>query len=173
MDRIAAAADVARATFFNHFPSKHALLREMAEAMNERFHRALAAECERDVSTAERLEHFFLVSAERVERTERLTRDLFLEAMRLAPGGAERGREMAAIQASFGALIRDGQRRGDVRTDEDADFLAEMVAGAFSALFLNWLCDETYALRDRARRTARFLGSAIAPSGPDEGGSTT
>ena len=71
--------------------------------------------------------------------------------------------EMAKIHAAYRAIVEDGRRRGDVRTDLDTVFLAEMVFGSFAAIFTNWLNEPSYPIEDRARETARFIGEAIAP----------
>jgi hypothetical protein len=62
--------------------------------------------------------------------------------------------------------LRGGQRKGEVRDDLEAAFLAEMVLGALNAPFINWMNDPDYPLRQRLRQAAAFIGEAIRPTNP-------
>ena len=61
------------------------------------------------------------------------------------------------------ARILEGQRRGEVRGDLDAAFLAEIVIGALNVSVTHWLVDPEYPLEERMRQTAAFLTEAIQP----------
>ena len=54
-----------------------------------------------------------------------------------------------------------GQARGEIRTDEDARFLAEMVVGALNAAVTHWLSDPDYPIAERLPRAAQFVWEAI------------
>jgi AcrR family transcriptional regulator len=163
VDQIAAAADVAPATFFNHFASKDALLHEMGGEVLGLVQALVEGQRKRRASTQARLAAMADQAAALLAHTQRISRDVIFGMIRsTAPPGAA-GPALARLHASFGDLLRDGQSAGDVRQDEDALFLAEMMVGVFYAAVTNWLNDPSYPLDQRLRRAARFIGEAIAP----------
>ena len=165
VDQIAEAADVAQKTFFNHFPAKHDLLLLLARERLERLHAELEDTRSERTSTARKLQRFFRRSAQHIEEEERLARDVNLELRRwLAPDSDQAGEETTRLHSGIGAILRDGQKAGDVRTDPDVDFLAEMVLAVFGAIINNWSAATTsYPIRKRLTQCAAFLGEAIAP----------
>lgn len=164
VDQIAEAADVAQKTFFNHFPTKHALLTLLAEARLDRMYAELEeVRCGR-AATGRKLALFFDRSGEHAEAEDLLVRDVALELRRLlTPGADAAGAEASRLHRLFGAILRDGQDAGDVRADLDAEFLAEMVLGAFGAVWANWASGSGYPVGQRLQQTAAFIGEAIAP----------
>jgi AcrR family transcriptional regulator len=161
VEQVADRADVSRATFFNYYPSKAALLRELAETLTERLHRFLQDVSREESSTQEQLRAFFLNTADAVQRTRRLSQDLFLESMRTPEPDDER--DNGQLRLPYKSIVVAGQRRGDVDAGHDADFLAEMIAGTLAAVLMNWLSEPDYPLRERAELAARFLGNAMKP----------
>jgi hypothetical protein len=59
------------------------------------------------------------------------------------------------------AALEAGQRRGEVRTDLDAQFLSEMVVGALNATVTHWLADPNYPIAERLPRAAAFVWEAV------------
>ena len=68
------------------------------------------------------------------------------------------------MHASFGAILRDGQVRGDVRSDHSIEFLTEMVVGGFGTVMNNWVNIAGYPVKDRLTQAAAFLGEAVSPA---------
>jgi len=168
VDQIAAAADVAQKTFFNHFATKQAVFEEFADARLEAFEAVVSAERGQRASTQRRLERVFTVLGDHVSETSELTRDLVLHLMRATPAGdgaAAGSPQLSTLQAAIGSLLRDGQAQGDVRRDHDIAFLTELVVGAYCMIMIQWAKDPSYPLRERLEETARFLGEAVAPRG--------
>src|SRR5881392_206053 len=58
VEKISAAADIAPATFFNHFRSKEDVLREVGQEVFSRFRRLVEEQIARRVTTRERLVGF-------------------------------------------------------------------------------------------------------------------
>ena len=164
VDEIAADAGVAQKTFFNYFPTKQALFRELAEARIEELQVILEEERDRTASTAQKLEHCFQRLAQLLEQRRLLARDLILEVMRARTPGTT-GDELSKLHASFAALLRDGQAAGDVRRDHPVEFLAEVVMGVYFSLMNNWVNLADYPLKDRLAQSAALLSEAISPSG--------
>ena len=73
---------------------------------------------------------------------------------------------LARLQAPVAESIRAGQRAGEIRTDSDAEFLAEMVVGALNAAVAHWLADPDYPIAERLPRAAAFVWDAIRADGP-------
>jgi AcrR family transcriptional regulator len=164
VDQIAELADVAQKTFFNHFPTKHDLLVLLANERLERLHSELEEVRRRALPTARKLELFFARGARHIEEEDLLARDVSRELQRLLSSESDAaGAEASKLSGLFAAILRDGQAAGDVRDDRDADFLAEMALGVYSAVMLNWASGVSYPVRRRLAQAASFLGEALAP----------
>ena len=164
VDQIAEDADVAQKTFFNYFPTKQELFRQLAAERIDELQEILEEEREREGATAERLARSFLRLSELLEQRGRLGRDLVLELMRARTVG-DTGEDISRLHQAFGGILRDGQGSGDVRRDHPVQFLTEMVVGCFGGVMGNWLHLPDYPVKDRLAATAAFLGEAIAPPG--------
>jgi AcrR family transcriptional regulator len=153
-------ADVAHKTFFNHFPSRQQLIREIA-------HEALASMLARieevtklPVPARQRLEIYFGGIAEEADEAGPMARDLLTEIIH---AGHEEGPEHARkIHDAFERMVRAGVDAGDVDARHGIDTLTEMVMGAYYALMFNWAHLEGYPLRRQALAAARFLGHAMS-----------
>jgi len=160
VEEIAAAADIVPATFFNHFPSKEAVLREMAAEVFGHFHTLVREQLGRDASTRERLIGFADTAARLVERGPELTRRVLLEVHKtVGPGQA--GAELAGLEAEMSRLVRAGIERGDVRDDMEESLLAELAVSAIIGVMTRWIHDSNYPLRERMRQAAAFLAEAF------------
>jgi AcrR family transcriptional regulator len=161
VDEICNAADIAQKTFFNHFPTKQHLMREIAEGLLHALLAILEAARREGGTTAQQLERFFAQVASEVERGGPMQRTFVIEVIRLvhdAPPNVEQSRR---LYDAFGALLREGVRKGDTTTAYPVPVLSEVVVGTFITLMLNWLGIEGYPFRARATAMARFLGDAL------------
>lgn len=161
VDDICAAADIAQKTFFNHFPTKQHLVREIAEGFVHDLLEILAAARSEGGTTAQQLERFFAQVATEVERGGPMHRSFVLEVIRLGHDDSADVAKSRQLYAAFGALLRDGVRAGDTTKAFPVPVLSEIVVGTFNALMLNWLGIEDYPFRARAIAMARFLGDAL------------
>jgi len=161
VDEICQGADIAQKTFFNHFPAKQHLLREIAEGFLDTLLGILAVARHEGGTTAQQLERFFALVATEVERGGPMHRSFVMEVIRLvhhAPPDVEQSRR---LYDAFGTLLRDGVRAGDTTTTYPVTVLSDVVVGTFTTLMLNWLGIEGYPFRSRASGTARFLADAL------------
>ncbi len=161
VDEICDAADIAQKTFFNHFPTRQHLMREIAAGLLHSLLGILEAARHQGGTTAQQLEWFFALLATEVERGGPMQRSLVMEVIRIVhdtPPSVEQSRR---LHAAFGALLRDGVRAGDTTTAYPLPVLSEIVVGTFITLMLNWLGIETYPFRARATAMARFLADAL------------
>lgn len=162
VEQIADAADVSQATFFNYYPSKDALIEQMATEVVAIVCALVEEQRKHEASTAARIVEMSGRATRLIERTQLLTRDLLRALMRSGEG---KGRLLEQVRDAMAGLMRDGQQRGDVRADRSAEFLAEMLIGVFYGTITHWLETDTYPLRSRMREAAGFLCEAIAPEG--------
>jgi AcrR family transcriptional regulator len=161
VDEICEAADIAQKTFFNHFPTKQHLVREIAEGFLRDL-RAILTDVRREGgTTAKQLERFFARVATDVETGGPMQRTFVMEVIRLVHDDAGNVEKSRQLHDAFGALLRDGVRAGDVTTAYPVPVLTEVVVGTFTTLMLNWLGIEAYPFRARATAMARFLGAAL------------
>jgi len=129
VEQICAAADVARGTFFLHFPTKAALLREWG--------RVLAAELrarqrgDRSTILAQvraLVEHL----AEQGRRRPDATRALLRELLAAPAGGPEPEDE---LRAAIAELVRRGQERGELRRNVSPGVAATVLLASCAAVF--------------------------------------
>ncbi len=159
--QIAAAADIAPATFFNHFQNKHALLGQMTAEVLDILESMLIQGFAAADSTRERLTGFVANAADQIAETRDLARVVLLELVR---GESEPGGQLpyvARIHGPFVAMLQEGQEKGEVRRDREAVFLAEMVVGLLNAPITNWLSHPDYPIEKRLRQAAQFAWEAI------------
>jgi AcrR family transcriptional regulator len=157
-------SDIAYGTFFNHFPSKLHLLREVADhSMRDLFENVEEVR-KQPGDFAARLVLLFERSAERTLAKGPQMRDLIGAMMALAfPATA--GNDDRRIRQAFGRLLEDGADRGELRDDVDRETLLEVVVGAWYSLFFSWVHFDDYALRERAGKAARFLAGTLVAEG--------
>jgi len=160
---IAKAADVATATFFNHYPSKAAVLAEMTSEVSDHLHALVAEQLARPVSAQERIRGFTERVVAEVGPARGFARDVLLELVRRRRGPDEGFPYLPPVHGPFAEIIRAGQQAGEVRVDRDATFLAEMAIGALNVAVVHWMEDPEFPIEDWLRRAASFVCEAIEP----------
>ena len=163
---IAEAADVAQGTFFNHFSSKQDVLAAITSEVSDHLQGMVDVQLARPVSTLERVAGFADSIADQLIQTRGLARDVVLELMRTGARPGNAYPYLSGAYEPFTEVLREGQRRGEVRADLDAAFLGEIVIGALNVSVTHWLVDPDYPLQERMRQTAAFLTEAIQPRTP-------
>ena len=158
-------ADIAYGTFFNHFPSKLHLLREVADHSLRDLFENLEEIRKQPGDFAEHLVLLFERSADRTLAKGPQMRELISAMLALAfPETA--GNDDRRIRLAFGQLLEDGARRGEVREDVDFETLLEVVVGAWYSMFFSWVHFDDYPLRERATKAARFLAQTLVLPAP-------
>lgn len=162
---IALRADIAYGTFFNHFPSKLHLLRELSDLALRGLFENVEEVRKRPGSFAEHLVDFFESSAERAVEKGPQMRELTGAMLALAfPETA--GQDDRRIRIAFRRILEDGVAAGEVGPDVDLDTLADVVVGTWYSMFLSWVHFDDYPLRERASSAARFLAGTLAGPQP-------
>jgi len=166
VEQIADAADVVPATFFNHFQSKQALLGLLAGEVVAAIEVLIAEHFPTAGSTQEQLEGFARAAAAQIAANRGLARDVVLELLRKEASPEPGAPYLQRVYEPVEALIERGQERGEVRSDWEASFLAQMVVGILNSAVTRWLGDPAYPIDQRLPETARFAWQAIRADRP-------
>ena len=135
VDEICAAADVAKRTFFLHFPTKQSVLREYGRRITDEVIEALGGE---HGPASERLAAVFAMLGERVERNAEIVR-LSVEEVLSRPGAAGRTVEDSRTLGQFlGRIIAEGRDAGELRADVDPFVAAIALLSGYFALVSEW-----------------------------------
>lgn len=164
VERIAGAADIAPATFFNHFRSKEDVLREIGQDVFSRFRRLVDEQLARSVPTVERLHGFAARSADLVSRAPEMTRRVLVAVLRTSRPG-ESGGELLSMQADFSRLLERGRERGDIPADLDVELTAEILVSVVIGAMTHWINDPGYPLERRLGETLSLLADRLLSPG--------
>jgi AcrR family transcriptional regulator len=164
VERIAAAVDIAPATFFNHFRSKEDVLREIGQDVFSHFRRLVDEQLARPVTSMERLHGFATRGAALVRRAPDMTRRVLMAVLR-APRPGEAGAELASMQADFAQLLRRGRDDDapakDVPDDLDVELAAEILVSVVIGAMTHWINDPDYPLESRLRASLTLLADRL------------
>jgi AcrR family transcriptional regulator len=163
VEQIAEVADVAQATFFNHFQSKGAVLREMTGEVSAHLEAMLKQELTAPGTAEERIRRFATQALRALGATEGLAREVLLELLRTASGPGTALPYLASVREPFTSIVREGQQQGDVRRDLDAGLLAELVIGILNTALLGWLNDPDYPFAERLAQFSDLIAELLRP----------
>jgi AcrR family transcriptional regulator len=163
IEDLADVADIARATFFNYFASKSAVVDEILNEQDVVFYRRLTVAMAQDVSTELLLEEFFTGSAGGIESSPEFFRAIIAESEKSLAGLGTGNDRHLTMNAQFKQVADRGVARGDVRTDYPSDLLAEILVGAYVTVLRSWRVTPEYRLSDRLNKTAAILADFLLP----------
>ncbi len=168
MAEVAQAAGVVRATVFNHFGSKHALIEGITEYVLSSYQTLLEqAIADRDTPTPEIVRSLFEFMGRGIEEDRRFHRAVFREIAKLGMGLDEGGPGQRARLANLDGmtqLMLRGQARGELSTEHRAEDLGSAFAAVVYGTITHWLYDDaSELLPERMLRAAEvFLDGAAA-----------
>jgi AcrR family transcriptional regulator len=162
-------ADIAHQTFFNHFPTKQDLVREIARIGHGFFLAVVETATEEGRSTEERLARLFASVHEAAAAAGPMHQDLVSETFREALAVREGARERA-IHHAFERLLRRGRVEGDVSRLHATQDQTALVFGAFSQLMFEWAHQPDFPIAARSARMVRLLADALAPRAGERAG---
>jgi AcrR family transcriptional regulator len=171
MTEVATEAGVARATVFNHFGSKHALLEGITEDVIAHY-QAMLRNAFNDTTTPTPLivRALFEQMGAGIEEDRRFYRGVFREIAKIRLGldeggvGQQAGEEAVALLVQ---LLARGQQRGELSTSYGAEDLASAFDSLVNGTITHWLYGHAAEpLRERMQRAAEvFLGPvAVGPA---------
>ena len=142
VEEIAQAADVAKGTFFNYFPTKDAVLGYAGHRQLRLVHDAMAADqgFERR-SVYEQLMLVFDTLAAGIQDDREAMRVVSLEVYRSVSAFSETASVSRQLYELLLEIVRRGQRRGELRADlaAPAESMALLVMAAYFYTFFAWL----------------------------------
>lgn len=165
IDEIAARADVARATVFNHFAEKRDLLSAYLTRRREELVDLLRSEARADVGARQQLYDALDLIATFNERDEAEAREL-INAWWRTGGTTAREPYTAFVLAD---VIAAGQRSGEFRAEIDPALVGGLILDAYAGLLLRWVAapqDRPFSLRDTLRQICGVV--LIGISTPDQ-----
>ncbi len=136
IEDICDSADVARATFFLHFPAKEALLIEYGERANDELAAAIA---EFRGSATATLRMALKMLAERAVRHPDVVRLVMREMLARPRLLSEHDEKTADLINLLAAVIRRGQTSGEFRRRTEPTVAALTACAAFFALIYTWV----------------------------------
>lgn len=146
IEQICVEADVARRTFYAHFPNKHALLGGLGiSRLYDQSEPMLRLLMDNHATTRDRLEAMIDYIESNFAGYEEIDRQLILMAPSTFAENREMQREIGdSAMASFVRLIAAGVELGDVNTQFSPEILAAMVVGTLNMLTISWAMNSDY-----------------------------
>jgi AcrR family transcriptional regulator len=155
-------ADVAEKTFFNHFPTRQHLIRDIAErALGDLFGHIEDARKHRG-SCRERLEVFFRAVAVASQEAGPMRRELLTEMIHIGHDNGGESDRARRLHDAFAGFVHDGQRDGVISSKHHLDTATELITGAFYSLMFNWVHLDDYPLKRQALRMASIVADALS-----------
>jgi AcrR family transcriptional regulator len=173
MAEVAEASGVSRATVFNHFGSKHALVEAITESVYDGYTDLLKnALADRVTPSPVLIRALFEAMGRGIESDPRFYRSMFRQIALLTVGLVEGGAAYQARQLALDRLVQlltRGQARNElIRDQHTAEDLATACDSLVFGTIAHWLYDDSSeSLEARMRRASDvFLGS-VAVVSPD------
>ncbi len=163
VEEIADRAMVSRATFFNYFPSKDALLGALYDELLAQLEGVVDDLLARDLETGARVAEIFADFARNAEGAGGFLLPFTAELDRAASASqvGERGQQLRRLLLR---VLETGAAAGDIRTDYPLDFLAQMTAGIYvAAMQHGWSANDPVEFREGFDLAGRFAAEMVRP----------
>jgi len=143
IEQIVAKADVAKGTFFNHFPTKDAILSELGRQRVEMAEVLLQKEFSVLNSAQEKitclLEVFGQVNEENKEVTELVLRHIFIQMSSEFEQEKQNQRQFKLV---IEGIVTEGQMQGEFVNNVEPRHVAEIIAGMYFFTLYHWVQGE-------------------------------
>lgn len=163
IEQICQEADVARRTFYGHFPNKHALLGGLG--INRLYNRSetmLRQLMANQQTTRGRLEAMIDYIEASFASMNAIDRQLVLVGPTAFAEDQERQRELGnSSMANFTHLIKSGIALDDVNEQFSAEMLATTVVGTLNMITVSWCLDENYPVFAKLEEARRLFEELI------------
>jgi AcrR family transcriptional regulator len=153
-------ADVARQTFFNHFPAKSDLLAELYRAGGDFISTTLDSAYQRGATTRERLALFYGDALAAAIEVGPANRDLVAHVVHSRPD-PDRAQQLQHISSLFQGFVKRCLATGDVTRRHSPEVLAQLMQGALGALMIDWGERGGFDPSQRAAELAALVADAL------------
>ncbi len=134
---ITRAAGVAKGTFFNYFPTKERVLLALGEQMLGRLGRVESQDIFQQKSTRGKVKAMFHALAAGLDADRELVKEMVYRGLRL-PDLVDNSRAQLDFRAMLVLLIEQGKRKGEIRDDADASFVADALYTLYFQQIVLW-----------------------------------
>jgi AcrR family transcriptional regulator len=164
IEDITESVDISRNTFFNYYAGKDKVLHETAQRTVAYYEEMLEKELESSDPVTRKIKRLLVQMGRNIEKEKGFYRTIFIEIMRSQVGLVEDDRGYTTIDELLGALLKQGQEKGEISGNLDPYQLAEMLTGVYFLTIIHWLNSRSsYSLSDRLSSAADiFLGGCLA-----------
>jgi len=139
VEDITQAADVAKGTFFNYFPTKEMMLTQMSEHRLDILRPALAEARQEGASARTLLHRLLLAMVDEPGRSRGMARCMLLGPLSGAPLGRVAEKTVTHARQILSEIISIGQQRGEIRRDRAATELAGLFQQAYFGVLYLWV----------------------------------
>lgn len=170
VEEIAERADVAKGTFFNHFPRKDALLLALGEEVLDRIEENLGPVTEWEGSVDEQVLRFFLAISDLAGRDRDLTRVMLIENMRNCWMRTEPDPVELRFQEVLRTILVRAAERGELRPHVQINAAVKLLEALHLSTVVDWLRTEntTTSLSDALTLRLDIVSHGIC-NGTSEG----
>jgi len=153
VEEIAERADVAKGTFFNHFPRKDAILLSLGEEVLDRIEDDYGPVSTWTGTVEEQIFQLFNAIADVAGRDRALTRVMLIENTRNCWMQSDPDPVELRFHNLLGAILEGGRARGELRAEVDLPAAVKLLQALHFATVVDWLRHES---------TTTSLAAAIA-----------
>lgn len=131
------AAQVAKGTFFNYFPTKESVLLALGEQTLGRLPAAEAGRFLGMGNTRDKVKNLFRALASGLDQDRDLVREMVYRGLRL-PDLLDRKRARLDFRSTLALLVRQGQRQNELSKDANPEFIAETLYTLYFQQIARW-----------------------------------
>ena len=140
VEEITEKADVAKGTFFNHFPSKDAILFYLGRRRMVLLDEILKDELNDIPSAKEKLFQYFKILGKFNEDEKEITSLIVVEIFKnSAPLKLGEEESIVSFQAVLNKIIEEGKQQGEFRADVDSYHVADILISIYFFTLFYWL----------------------------------
>ncbi len=163
IEQICSVADVARRTFYGHYPNKQALLQSLSRSrVWFTADDMMATLMDQHSDTVSRVHAMIGYMEKNLAGYSEVDRALIL----ISPGSLDEENHLREVSDSLrdylARLFREGQEAGDASTRFSAELLAEMVMGTTNTLIVNWAVNPNYPITEKLEEARCLFESVIS-----------
>lgn len=160
IDDICEAADVAKRTLCNHFPTKTHIVHEVSRRSIADFVNRIESARESGNSTRQRIQFLFNRFAEDTNTSEPMNRELMGELFNAAHESQIGGQEEVRISDSVRALLDTGGPE-NLPPGTSVEAFAEIILGAIYVSMLEWIHRDDYDFETNIKQKGEFFASLL------------